>query len=214
MSLKQSIHFEPGVTPLALVLAAVQAAYGASTGLHIDDNPGTGTDDNDAGAGGSFDPNSTDANGLPWDERIHSGAKTRTAKGVWTKRKGVADTVIAQVTAELRARTPQAAQVSPAPVPQAQPAALQIGQPMTLAAPVVQAQPQPTPFESLMHFIADQQSKRPEFSASYVEQSLKSWGIVDANGNGSTVKLQELGADQIAQVRAAFAQALGLPAGA
>ena len=43
-----------------------------------------------------------DAAGLPWDERIHAGTKTKTQKNEWTKRKGVADNVVAAVTAELR----------------------------------------------------------------------------------------------------------------
>jgi hypothetical protein len=45
-----------------------------------------------------------DAEGLPWDKRIHSDAAERkTQKGVWKKRRGVQDAVVAQVEAELRA---------------------------------------------------------------------------------------------------------------
>lgn len=43
-----------------------------------------------------------DADGMPWDERIHSSAKTKTQKGVWKKRKGVDDATHAAVTAELK----------------------------------------------------------------------------------------------------------------
>lgn len=45
-----------------------------------------------------------DADGLPWDERIHAGSKTKTTKGVWTAKRGVNDgAFIAKVKAELRA---------------------------------------------------------------------------------------------------------------
>lgn len=44
-----------------------------------------------------------DANGLPWHADIHASTKTKTAAGVWTKRKGVADATVDAVTAQLRA---------------------------------------------------------------------------------------------------------------
>lgn len=43
-----------------------------------------------------------DAEGLPWDERIHSSNHKQSANGVWMKRRGVLPTVDAQVRAELR----------------------------------------------------------------------------------------------------------------
>jgi hypothetical protein len=39
---------------------------------------------------------------MPWDERIHAGSKTTTAKGIWKKRKGVDQALYEQVTAELK----------------------------------------------------------------------------------------------------------------
>lgn len=44
-----------------------------------------------------------DANGLPWDERIHSGSKARNKDDTWKKRKGVDDATVAAVTEELQA---------------------------------------------------------------------------------------------------------------
>lgn len=44
-----------------------------------------------------------DKDGLPWDGRIHAATRTKTAKDVWKKKKGVDDATIAAVTAELRA---------------------------------------------------------------------------------------------------------------
>ena len=54
-----------------------------------------------------------DKTGLPWDTRIHSGNKTINADGTWKKRKGVSDTIVDAVTAELRATVDT---VAPAPV--------------------------------------------------------------------------------------------------
>lgn len=42
-----------------------------------------------------------DASGRPWDERIHAGTKTKTAGGMWKKRKGVDATLYEQVMAEI-----------------------------------------------------------------------------------------------------------------
>lgn len=43
-----------------------------------------------------------DADGLPWDERIHSSNKKKTAKGVWVARRGVDDITRMSVVNELR----------------------------------------------------------------------------------------------------------------
>ena len=61
---------------------------------------------------------SVDSTGLPWDDRIHSTPAKLTSKGVWRAKRGVADTLVTQVEAELRAR---ASQSQPAPVQQYQP---------------------------------------------------------------------------------------------
>lgn len=60
-----------------------------------------------------------DKDGLPWDERIHAGTKTKTQKGVWTRKKGVDDAVFDAVIAELRQQYPAAAAVTPPVVPTA-----------------------------------------------------------------------------------------------
>jgi hypothetical protein len=44
-----------------------------------------------------------DSTGLPWDERIHSGNKTKNPGGEWRTKKGADKGLIASVTAELRA---------------------------------------------------------------------------------------------------------------
>lgn len=63
-------------------------------------------------------PPATDKNGLPWDERIHAGTKALNADGTWKKRRGVDDTTVAAVTAELTGAAPQPeSEPTPAPTP-------------------------------------------------------------------------------------------------
>jgi len=45
-----------------------------------------------------------DSKGLPWDDRIHAGTKTKTVPGAWKAKKGVDAATVASVEAELRAR--------------------------------------------------------------------------------------------------------------
>jgi hypothetical protein len=53
----------------------------------------------------------TDKDGLPWDARIHASTKTKTAKDVWTRRRGVTDELVVEVEAQLR----QVMSIAPAP---------------------------------------------------------------------------------------------------
>lgn len=48
------------------------------------------------------DPVSLDAEGLPWDERIHSSSKNRTAKDVWARRRNTPDETWEAVRAVLK----------------------------------------------------------------------------------------------------------------
>jgi len=43
-----------------------------------------------------------DADGLPWDERIHASTKTTTQDGRWKKKRGVDQSLVEEVEAELR----------------------------------------------------------------------------------------------------------------
>lgn len=67
-----------------------------------------------------------DSAGMPWDARIHASTKTQNADGRWKKLRGVADSLVLQVEAELRGVT--AAPIAPAAVPVPPP-------PVALAAP-------------------------------------------------------------------------------
>lgn len=85
--------------------------------------------------GGNVD---IDADGLPWDARIHSSNKKKTTKGVWVTRRGVDDAVYYQVRTELLA------QKSVAPVAVATPSIPNNTQAAPVQ-PVQQLAPAPTP---------------------------------------------------------------------
>lgn len=57
-----------------------------------------------------------DAEGMPWDKRIHSSSKKITAKGIWNRRKGVPEDTFLTITNEIRANQ-QPAQPHYAPQP-------------------------------------------------------------------------------------------------
>jgi hypothetical protein len=76
-----------------------------------------------------------DKNGLPWDERIHAGTKSKKADGSWKAKRGVDKDFVAQVEAELRA-------AMAVPTPNEQPAPV-VASPTTTPAiaPIVDAVP-------------------------------------------------------------------------
>lgn len=89
-----------------------------------------------------------DADGLPWDERIHAGSKEQTGAGKWKKKKGVGKdkAFIAQVEAELRGAPQNVPQppVETAPVEQAnvpQPPAEQAAVPQPPMTPPAETAP-------------------------------------------------------------------------
>lgn len=93
-----------------------------------------------------------DADGIPWDERIHASTKTKTQQGVWTKKRKVDEVLYGQVHAELQEQyaslaSGTAAATSAPPPPAASPApegnAAPPPPPTTQAAP-----PPPTPAAS------------------------------------------------------------------
>ena len=94
-----------------------------------------------------------DSTGLPWDERIHASTKTKTAAGIWTKRRGVDDATVARVTAELRAIYPDATLTVPAAASAPAPAAAPTITAPVISAPVVTAAPI-TNYSKLVDFVA------------------------------------------------------------
>ena len=57
---------------------------------------------------GLAETSETDKDGIVWDERIHSGSKKQTAKGLWARRKNITDELYDSVIAELKGETPVA----------------------------------------------------------------------------------------------------------
>lgn len=170
------------------------------------DAPDAGKDEEPAGTPTSA---THDTTGLAYDERIHSKPPAMTDKGVWRKKRGVADTLVASVTAELRATKPAPSM----PLPGAAPAAGALPLPGAGSLPLP---PVVTPFTELVDFLAKQMQSAANptgrLTEAYVTDCLKLWGIVDAAGNGSLQALQTAPPERIATVRATFAQALGIAA--
>lgn len=106
-------------------------------------------------------PGALDADGIPWDNRIHTAAKTQCKDGTWKLRPGVDKDLVAQVKAQLQgvqalpvpAPPVEAAPTIPAP-PVADPAAALFAPPppaATVAAPVAsQGAPAPATFAELI----------------------------------------------------------------
>ncbi len=67
----------------------------------------------------------TDKSGLPWDERIHASSKAMNADGTWRAKRGVADTLVQEVEAQLRKvlsiPSPPIAEVPIPPAPDVKP---------------------------------------------------------------------------------------------
>lgn len=125
------------------------------------------------------EPVEVDSEGYPWDERIHSGAKSKTNAGTWTRRRNVPDEIYHQVRDELKGHGTMTAPTPPLPV-----AAPVVPPPPTVQVPAA-PQPDPgapvppglNPFVGLMRRVAaDVQAAR------YDHEQLKGWivGLGDA----------------------------------
>lgn len=101
--------------------------YQQPSGAQMPINPNNGDDDDNAPP--AADAPMFDKTGLPWDERIHSGNKARTADGSWRKRRGVQDATVTAIEQELRARASSQYQQPQAP---SQPAAPQYSPPANI----------------------------------------------------------------------------------
>jgi hypothetical protein len=108
--------------PVDPELTARQRSWVAQTGEHVDAMPpppaAESTEGNDQvspDAGSASEPTTAastasapgaavelDADGIPWDERIHASTKTKTQAGVWTKKRKVDEVLYGQIHAELQ----------------------------------------------------------------------------------------------------------------
>lgn len=66
-------------------------------------NAPVNTPDDDRDEGGEEPTGDLDADGIPWDERIHSSSRKQNKDGTWARRRNTDDAVFAAVMAELKA---------------------------------------------------------------------------------------------------------------
>lgn len=115
-----------------------------------------------------------DNEGMPWDERIHASTKTKTAKGIWTKRKGVNDATRDAVVAELRQQYPADESADEAPAAAA-PTAPTVAPPA--AAPTISVPgAAPTPYTELVDWLAKNTGDGKKLSKEWVEQQFSENG--------------------------------------
>lgn len=118
-------------------------------------------DDHDDGAPAGDAPD-VDADGLPWDERIHSGNHGLNKDGTWRKRKGVDAAIVQTVTAELRGKQPDPID-PPAPVQiPDRPIPLPVGGMPAQAPTPMPMQPMPTAMPAMQPVPTYQQAPVPQ----------------------------------------------------
>ncbi len=76
-------------------------------------------------------PAELDASGIPWDERIHTKAKSKKTDGVWKRKRGIEDAEYERVVAELINAQPMVSETPVQPEAQPQPATPPVQQPAT-----------------------------------------------------------------------------------
>jgi hypothetical protein len=223
--MKIAFEFNDGETAQQIV-SAIVGLFGATTGgvtisapaltiagasvpatLNPADN-----DDADGPSGTPADPAKLDAEGIPHDARIHSKVPQLTDKNVWRKRRAVAATTVAAVTAELRAKVGSVAQ-SPVAAPLTAPGTLAppAAAPLQAPAPLAPLAAQVGPYEKFVKFIADNTAPAGRLTPEYIGQSLASYGYKDTTGAGSLMVVQHAPEANIVQLAQAFATALGVP---
>lgn len=125
-----------------------------------------------------------DKDGVPWDERIHSGSKSKTEKGVWKKRKGVDDAFYRNTTAMLQqqqrgnAAPIQTEQAAPAGVVSVPGAGIQLpgGAP---SLPALQLQPVADPNYTELVALVGRGLQAGLINDAWVSQSLVALGVPD-----------------------------------
>lgn len=207
--MKISFEFNDGETATQIV-SAIVGLFGASAGNVVTAGPATlGQDDNDDAGGTAAPAGTLDSTGIPHDARIHSEPGVITTKGVWRKKRGVADTLVASVTAELKARAGSVAQPPVATTPPP------LSAPGTLTPPPAAAPLAPPPlvednYTKFVKFLSAHMAPAGRLTSDYVNNYLAQIGYKDAQGNGSIQVVQTATPEAVAQLAATFAQALGV----
>lgn len=191
----------------------------APTGMNTPQTPNA--DDDDESSDQIANATGVDKDGLPWDERIHSNPAKMTGKGIWRKKRGVNDTMIAAVEAELRQRPQQPPAQQPAQQPVQQPMQQPVQQmpqqmeqftvpasiantqqPVQLQVPV--QQPMQQPVQQPVQQMQPQQPQSMDF-ATFMAGLQQRLANRDANGNPL------IDANYLAQKVAQLSQAFGTP---
>ena len=175
----------PVATPVPAPAALPMPNPQASPGSAMPTTAAPENEDDDQGAPAA-DATGVDADGLPWDERIHAPSKGQNKDGTWRKKKKLEDAFVAGVEAELRAGTtapaaPSAPAMPAAPTPPPMP---QVDQQPAPAAPIAQPAPEPASapaaegidFHTFMQQLSAQMQKRdetgqPVINADYLAQA-------------------------------------------
>ena len=209
------------------VSAAVTHAAPAAT-LHPLDNPAVGATTEEAGddttatnADGSI---RFDAQGLPWDARIHATPPSMTKKNIWRAKRAIDDATVTAVSAELRAKygsnnapalAPAAPAAAPAPLPVtvAQPGVHPGNLPIQAAASlpglpglpgIVAPAPVVTAYQEFAAFISANTAPAGKLPADYMKQGLASYGVQD----GNIQNMATMDEDKVKAIHAAFVQAV------
>jgi len=142
--------------------------------------PAPENEDDDQGAPAA-DATGVDADGLPWDERIHAPSKGQNKDGTWRKKKKLEDVFVAGVETELRAGAAPGAPAMPAaPTPPPMPQVDQQPAPAAPGAPAPEPAPAPAAegidFHTFMQQLSAQMQKRdetgqPVINADYLAQA-------------------------------------------
>lgn len=155
-----------------------------------------------------------DAEGLPWDERIHASSKAKNANGTWRGRRNISDDTVAAVRLELRNRVATRTVAAPvvAPPPAAPAAPVVATAPVT--APVQVAPPAPAlptiavghtleTFKANFAQVIGSLIQEGKVSAAYVEQLKSYFGLSEiwmASDEHKTVTFNEFVKHNIIQV--------------
>lgn len=144
--MKVTLHLNGSAAAIGAFLATVPASLlGSESDTTVAPTPSVAhvaipmpsptDEDDDTGPVNTAAP-ATDANGLPWDARIHAKTKGQNEDKTWRKKRNVDAALVAAVEAELRGAAAPAPVPAPVPMPMPVPMAAPMPAPMTVPAPL------------------------------------------------------------------------------
>lgn len=188
---KELVDPNVNIVPLATA-SVVPSASGTST-------PTTSGAVATAPASGAVE---LDAEGHPYDVRIHSAGKSKIANGTWKLKKGVDKALVTQINAQNKAlvgatlptAAPALSLVASTPAPTDLPALAAM--PDLPALPPVAQVPPPdveidvTDYTSLMAWISQKLAVKPNTTKTRLDEALVHYRLVDVNGNPDSTAIQ------------------------